>query len=108
MPPCYLQGMELPTLNLKELEKLAVEEALRRAGGRVAKAARILGIGRATLYRRLAREVKPVRCCTEQHEGHYCQRPAGHKGPHMSGSHLWGVDFMTDLIQHEEQTDGST
>lgn len=45
--------MELPTLNLKKLEELAIDEAMRQAGSRVAKAAKLLGIGRATLYRRL-------------------------------------------------------
>jgi two-component system response regulator HydG len=48
--------MELPTLNLKELEELAIEEAMKRTGSKVAKAAKLLGIGRATLYRRLERK----------------------------------------------------
>lgn len=39
---------------LAELERRAIEHALRVTGGRVAKAAKLLGIGRATLYRRLA------------------------------------------------------
>jgi len=39
---------------LEELERRAIEQALRVTGGRVAKAAKLLGIGRATLYRRLA------------------------------------------------------
>lgn len=39
---------------LAELEQRAIEHALQVTGGRVAKAARLLGIGRATLYRRLA------------------------------------------------------
>jgi len=43
---------------LAELEQQAIEQALRATGGRVAKAARLLGIGRATLYRRLA--ARPV------------------------------------------------
>jgi DNA-binding NtrC family response regulator len=45
--------MELPTLNLKELEQAAIEQALRQTEGSVIKAARLLGIGKATLYRRL-------------------------------------------------------
>lgn len=53
MLPCYLQGMELPTLKLKELEQLAIKEAMAQTNNSVAKAARLLGIGRATLYRRL-------------------------------------------------------
>jgi DNA-binding NtrC family response regulator len=39
---------------LGELERRAIEHALRVTGGRVARAAKLLGIGRATLYRRLA------------------------------------------------------
>jgi DNA-binding NtrC family response regulator len=43
-----------PVLPLRELERRAIERAMRVAGGNVARAARMLGIGRATLYRRLA------------------------------------------------------
>lgn len=50
---------KLPTLNLKELEKLAIEQALEQAGKSVAKASKLLGIGRATLYRRLREEGVP-------------------------------------------------
>ncbi len=39
---------------LKELERRAIKKALRITGGSVGKAAKLLGIGRATLYRRLA------------------------------------------------------
>jgi DNA-binding NtrC family response regulator len=39
---------------LRELERRAIEAALRTTGGSVGKAAKLLGIGRATLYRRLA------------------------------------------------------
>jgi transcriptional regulator with GAF, ATPase, and Fis domain len=56
----------LPVMPLRELERLAIAQALERAGGNVDAAARQLGIGRATIYRRLARdpasgsaEVKP-------------------------------------------------
>jgi transcriptional regulator of acetoin/glycerol metabolism len=38
---------------LRDLEALAIEEALARAAGHVGNAARLLGLGRATLYRRL-------------------------------------------------------
>jgi len=48
--------MELPTLNLNELEALAIEAAMKQTGNRVAKAAKLLGIGRATLYRRLSKK----------------------------------------------------
>lgn len=43
--------VEFPTL--KELERRAIKESLERNNGSVAKVARELGIGRATLYRRL-------------------------------------------------------
>ncbi|MCA9552214.1 MAG: sigma-54-dependent Fis family transcriptional regulator [Myxococcales bacterium] len=39
---------------MRELERRAIAQALRATGGSVEKAARLLGIGRATLYRRLA------------------------------------------------------
>jgi transcriptional regulator of acetoin/glycerol metabolism len=38
---------------LRELEDLAIEEALKRSGGSIPRAAKLLGIGRATLYRRV-------------------------------------------------------
>jgi DNA-binding NtrC family response regulator len=43
-------------LSLRELERRAIEKALLRTKGSVEKAARLLGIGRATLYRRLGEE----------------------------------------------------
>jgi len=46
----------LPTLNIPELEGIAIRIALRQTGGKVNEAAKILGIGRATLYRRLKKE----------------------------------------------------
>ena len=42
------------TLNLRELERMAIDKALKAANGSVGKAAKLLGMGRATLYRRLA------------------------------------------------------
>jgi DNA-binding NtrC family response regulator len=44
------------TLLLRELERRAIAKALARTRGSVEKAARLLGIGRATLYRRLGEE----------------------------------------------------
>ena len=41
-------------LPLAELERRAIRAAMRRVDGRVGDAAKLLGIGRATLYRRLA------------------------------------------------------
>jgi DNA-binding NtrC family response regulator len=46
------QGPEVVPLH--ELERLAIEKALAATRGSVEKAARLLGMGRATLYRRLA------------------------------------------------------
>jgi len=43
---------ELP-LNLNDLEKWAIGEALRQAHGNKSKAAQMLGISRDTLYRKL-------------------------------------------------------
>jgi DNA-binding NtrC family response regulator len=51
-PPPYVEGDEV--LPLKELERRAIAHALRVTAGNVAKAAQLLGVGRATLYRRLA------------------------------------------------------
>ncbi|MCE9554817.1 MAG: sigma 54-interacting transcriptional regulator [Planctomycetes bacterium] len=41
------------SLNLEEMERHNISEALRRTGGNVVDAAKLLGIGRATLYRKL-------------------------------------------------------
>ena len=40
---------------LEEVTEQAIDDALRRAHGNVTSAARLLGMGRATLYRRLKR-----------------------------------------------------
>ena len=40
---------------LQQLTRQAIEQALQQTGGSVTQAARLLGIGRATLYRRLRR-----------------------------------------------------
>jgi DNA-binding NtrC family response regulator len=45
---------ELPLLPLAELEQRAIRNALAHTQGSVGKAAKLLGIGRATLYRRLS------------------------------------------------------
>lgn len=45
---------ELP-LNLEQLEKLAIERALNRFEGNLSRAAQALGLGRSTLYRKMAR-----------------------------------------------------
>ena len=53
--------LELP-LSLAAYERSALERALRETGGDATQAARLLGIGRSTFYRRLARhELTPER-----------------------------------------------
>jgi len=42
----------VPVLDRDELERAAITQALRQSGGRVDEAARVLGIGRTTLYRK--------------------------------------------------------
>jgi DNA-binding NtrC family response regulator len=46
---------ELPAVPLDDLEKLAIEQTLRRCGGNKAEAARQLGITEKTIYNKLAR-----------------------------------------------------
>lgn len=46
----------LPTLCLKDLEALAIKEALARSDGNVSAAADLLGLGKATLCRKLKSE----------------------------------------------------
>jgi len=51
---------ELSTLNLAELEQIAVQRALQEANGNMSKAARILGISRPKLYRKVAAGADPA------------------------------------------------
>ena len=44
---------KLSTLDLKQLERLAIEQALEEAEGNLSQVVRLLGIGRTTLYRKL-------------------------------------------------------
>jgi len=44
---------ELDTLRLDHWEKKLIAEALKRTAGNVEQAAKLLGLGRATLYRRI-------------------------------------------------------
>lgn len=46
----------IPTLNLSDLEKLAITEALAETGGNRVRAARLLGIHVRTLHRKLREE----------------------------------------------------
>jgi transcriptional regulator of acetoin/glycerol metabolism len=48
-----MRSRGLPTLQLKELENMAIQAALAQTNGHIASAAKLLGIGRATLYRRV-------------------------------------------------------
>jgi len=52
-PPAAVPSSGLPTLKLRELEAMAIKQALEQTGGHIANAAKLLGIGRATLYRRV-------------------------------------------------------
>lgn len=53
-------AFDASTLNLRELERVAIARALELCGGSVGKAAKLLGIGRATLYRRLSEQRSPL------------------------------------------------
>jgi Nif-specific regulatory protein len=46
-------GEAATSLNLEEMERRLIGEAMQRTGGNVVDAAKLLGIGRATLYRKL-------------------------------------------------------
>ena len=46
-------GTALPTLSLEELEKLAIQQALDKSSGSIPEAALLLGISKATLYRKI-------------------------------------------------------
>jgi transcriptional regulator of acetoin/glycerol metabolism len=45
----------MPVLNLDELEKQAILQAISRYQGNLTRAAQALGLGRTTLYRKMAR-----------------------------------------------------
>jgi DNA-binding NtrC family response regulator len=50
----YQEPSEEDIVPLRELERRAIQRALRATHGSVGRAAKLLGIGRATLYRRIA------------------------------------------------------
>ena len=52
-PPRLGSSSELETLRIDEWEKRLITEALNRTGDNVPEAAKLLGIGRATLYRKI-------------------------------------------------------
>jgi DNA-binding NtrC family response regulator len=47
------RSSRLETLDLEELERRAIQQALEEAGGNLSQVVRLLGIGRTTLYRKL-------------------------------------------------------
>jgi two-component system nitrogen regulation response regulator GlnG len=53
LPP--LPAMDAVTLNLEQLEKQAIQKAIVRHQGNLSRAAQSLGLGRTTLYRKMAR-----------------------------------------------------
>jgi transcriptional regulator of acetoin/glycerol metabolism len=53
LPSVGIEGASSPALTLSGMERNAIVEALRRAGGNRARVSRELGIGRTTLYRKL-------------------------------------------------------
>lgn len=46
-------GLPEPTINLEELEKIAIYNAIKKHEGNLSKAAKELGLGRTTLYRKM-------------------------------------------------------
>jgi DNA-binding NtrC family response regulator len=54
-PPAAPQVAASATLNLDELEKVAIQQAIDRYQGNLTRAAQALGLGRTTLYRKMAR-----------------------------------------------------
>ena len=51
--PAPRRSSRLETLDLQELERRAIQQALEEAGGNLSQVVRLLGIGRTTLYRKL-------------------------------------------------------
>lgn len=49
-----LLGPEDAVPTMAELETRAIKKAMRLSGGSISKAAKMLGLGRATLYRKIA------------------------------------------------------
>jgi DNA-binding NtrC family response regulator len=53
LDPPPRRSSRLETLDLQELERRAIQQALEEAGGNLSQVVRLLGIGRTTLYRKL-------------------------------------------------------
>lgn len=74
--PPDIAPMDGSTLNLRAIERTAIARALQLSGGSVGKAAKLLGIGRATLYRRLSEQRTPLAPDrTAKLNGHEVARP---------------------------------
>lgn len=54
MPPGGAGASAVSPLNLQQLSRTAIDQAVQAAGGNMSQAARTLGISRQTLYRKLA------------------------------------------------------
>lgn len=50
---CWSEGETLPSV--AQVERMVIEEALRRAEGNVVAAAALIGIGKTTIYRKMKR-----------------------------------------------------
>lgn len=59
-PPVQGQALEFDTLNVETWEQRLIQEALRRTQGNIPAAAELMGISRATLYRKLEKGNPPV------------------------------------------------
>ena len=56
MPPISAAAMEELPLSLEEAEKMIIERALAQTNGNVSAAARLLGVDRFKIYRKLGRK----------------------------------------------------
>jgi DNA-binding NtrC family response regulator len=66
-PPLPAGRDDEPVLPLRELEHRALRQALRKTNGNISKAAKLLQIGRATLYRRIQElNINPEDPCPER------------------------------------------
>jgi len=48
-------NLELDSFNIEDMEKIAIQNAIRNAGGNLTQAAKHLGFGRSTLYRKMTK-----------------------------------------------------
>jgi DNA-binding NtrC family response regulator len=53
LPPGSSSNGDVPTLDLEDLERRAIAQAIRQTRGNISEVVRLLGIGRTTLYRKL-------------------------------------------------------